>query len=295
MATTRRTTNQGPEPGPENRNEPAPTTGSGQRDYSIAQEILEEIEELPGEIAEFVEDVREEVEESAVARWAVRAYLSLMAHAPKSTRGRVLVGAAVFLVVLAPSLALLYVSLSAGQDATEAWFGDLGYAGVFLANLASTATLFVPVPGLTAAAQALIASSAQTLSPFWVGVLGGLGMAVGEVTAYVAGMAASVIAKEEDIKAPSRLQPIVDRVTRWVSWLMARYGMPTLFTLSVVPNPLFEVAGWTAGATRYPFWKFMGAVTPGKIARGLILAYAGASVFDWFLDLFEPLVSVAGL
>ena len=250
---------------------------------------------MPGEIAELLEDVRDDIEESAVARWAVRNYLRLMEHAPTSTRGRVLVGAIVFLVVLAPSLALLYFSLTTSQDATQDWFGELGYAGVFLANLASTATLFVPVPGLTAAAQALIPSSAETLSPFWVGVLGGLGMALGEVTAYVAGMAASLIAREEEIKAPSRLQPLVDRVTRWVDWLMSHYGMPTLFTLSVVPNPLFEVAGWTAGATRYPFWKFMGAVTPGKICRGLLLAYVGADVFDWFLDLFEPLVSTVRL
>jgi membrane protein YqaA with SNARE-associated domain len=63
-----------------------------------------------------------------------------------------------------------------------------------------------------------------------------------------------------------------------VNWLMAHFGMPTLFTLSVVPNPLFEVAGWTAGATRYPFWKFMAAVTPGKITRGLLLAYVGEKV-----------------
>jgi membrane protein DedA with SNARE-associated domain len=201
-----------------------------------------------------------------------------MAHAPRSTRGKIIAATVVFLVVLAPSIALLYVSIEAGREATESWFGDLGYAGVFLANLASTATLFIPVPGLTAAAQALIASTSSTLSPFWVGVLGGLGMALGEVTAYVAGMAAALIAKEEEIKAPSRLQPIVDKVTRAVDWLMAKYGMPTLFTLSVVPNPLFEVAGWTAGATRYSFWKFMGAVTPGKVCRGLLLAYIGEKI-----------------
>ena len=239
--------------------------------------------------------MREEIEESPLARWAVRTYLGIMSHAPQSTRGRVLTVLAVFLVVLAPSMALLYVSVTAGQDATENWFGELGYAGVFLANLASTATLFVPVPGLTAAAQALIPSSATTLSPFWVGLLGGLGMAIGEITAYVAGMAASVIAREEEIKAPSRFRPLIDKVTRGISRLMDRYGMPTLFTLSVVPNPLFEVAGWTAGATRYPFWKFMGAVAPGKIARGMLLAYVGSDVFEWFLDAFEPLVSALGI
>ena len=35
-------------------------------------------------------------------------------------------------------------------------------------------------------------------------------MALGEVTAYVAGMAASLIAAEEEIKAPPRLQPLID-------------------------------------------------------------------------------------
>ncbi len=120
-------------------------------------------------------------------------------------------------------------------------------------------------------------------------------MALGEVTAYVAGMAASLIAREEEFSAPSRLQPLIDKVTKWVNWLMSHYGMPTLFMLSVVPNPLFEVAGWTAGATRYSFWKFMGSVTPGKIVRGLLLAYVGANVFGWVVNLFDPIVSIVGI
>src|SRR5690606_16830776 len=141
---------------------------------------------------------------------------------------------------------------------------------------------------------ALIPSSATTLSPFWVGLLGGLGMAVGEITAYVAGMAASVIAQEEEINVPERFRAVVEKLTRTIKRLMERYGMPTLFTLSVVPNPLFEIAGWTAGATRYSFWKFMASVTPGKVARGMLLAYVGSDVFQWFLDAFEPLVSAIG-
>jgi membrane protein DedA with SNARE-associated domain len=239
-----------------------------------AERVLEEIEQLPHEVAEAAERVLEEIEESRVGRWAVNAYLWLMKKAPESTHGKVLAAALVIVIVLIPSGALLYFTWGA-EDSTKSWFGELGYAGVFLSNLASTATLFIPVPGLTAAAQALIVSSASSLSPFWVGVLGGLGMALGEITAYVAGMAAAMIAREEEIKAPSRLQPLISKITRSINWLMAHYGMPTLFTLSVVPNPLFEVAGWTAGATRYPFWKFMGSVTPGKIARGLLLAYVG--------------------
>ena len=239
---------------------------------------LEEVRELPEELAGAATAVREDLEATRLGRWAISGYLWLLEHTPKSTRGRVLSGTIIFLLVLAPSLAMLYVTLAAGSGATEAWFQRLGYGGIFLANLASTATLFVPVPGLTAAAQALIVSSAASLSPFWVGVVGGLGMAIGEITAYVAGMATALIASEEEIKVPRRLKRAIDAIVTRVKWLMAHYGMPTLFLLSAFPNPFFEVAGWTAGATRYSFWRFMAAVGPGKITRGLLLAYLGEKV-----------------
>jgi membrane protein YqaA with SNARE-associated domain len=245
---------------------------------SPVKELIEEAKELPAEIAEAASVIVEEVRETRLARWSIDAYLWLIDHAPQSMRGRVIFVTVLFLVVLAPSLAMLYFSLNAGQEATEDWFGRLGYPGVFLANLASTSTLFIPVPGLTAAAQALIVSSANVLSPVWVGIFGGLGMALGEVTAYVAGMAAAFIVQEEEIRPPRRLQPLIDKITRSVGWLMNHYGMPTLFALSAVPNPLFEVAGWTAGATRFTFWRFMAAVIPGKVTRGILLAYLGEKV-----------------
>lgn len=237
--------------------------------------MAQEIGELREEFAGAADAIRQDLAANPMARKAVSAFLWINDHAPRSTRGRAIGALALFLLVLAPSVALLYVTLTTGPDATESWFGQLGYSGVFLSNLAGTATVFVPVPGLTAAAQALIASSGKTLSPFVVGLLGGLGMAIGEVTAYVAGMAGAEISREENLKPPRALRPMVDRLVRWIDWLMERYGMPTLFTLSVIPNPLFEIAGLTAGATRYSFWRFMGAVTPGKVIRGLLLAYIG--------------------
>jgi membrane protein YqaA with SNARE-associated domain len=245
---------------------------------SPIEAVLEEVRELPDELAGAATAVREEIEATKIGRMAVAAYLWLLAHAPTSTRGRLIAAAIIFLAVLAPSMGMLYVTLDAGSGATADWFRRLGYGGIFLSNLASTATLFIPVPGLTAAAQALIVSSADLLSPFWVGVVGGLGMALGEVTAYVAGMATAFIASEEEIKVPKRLEKIISWVTTRVSWLMAHYGMPTLFVLSAFPNPFFEVAGWTAGATRYSFWRFMAAVTPGKVTRGLLLAYVGEKI-----------------
>jgi membrane protein YqaA with SNARE-associated domain len=100
-------------------------------------------------------------------------------------------------------------------------------------------------------------------------------MALGEVTAYIAGMATAIIVREEEIKVSSRLRRFIQVVTSRVQWLMDHYGLLTLFVLALIPNVLFEVAGWTAGASRFPFWKFMAAVTLGKVLRALALAYIG--------------------
>lgn len=215
----------------------------------------------------------EETAPSAPAR-LVTLYERLARHLPASRRARLTLAVAAAALVLAPSIALLLLPIwiDLGEENLEGF----GYAGIFLANLASTATVFIPVPGLTAAGQALILSGGETLSPVPVGLLGGTGMALGEITAYVAGSMGGEVARGREIGGPAWFRRVVGRVARAVSWLMARYGMLTLFVLSAVPNPAFELAGLTAGAVRMNFWRFMLAVLAGKNVRGLALAFLGA-------------------
>lgn len=161
-------------------------------------------------------------------------------------------------------------------------FGDLGYAGIFLANFIGTSTVFVPIPGLTAAAQALIVDEADERNFILVGLVGGLGMGLGEITAYLVGLGGGHVARGREFALPSRLERIAERVAHWVNWLMGRYGMLTLFTLSAIPNPAFEFAGITAGAIQYNFRRFLIAVVSGKVVRGLILAAIGYYSLDLF-------------
>ena len=205
--------------------------------------------------------------------FAARAYTWVLDRVPTSRRGRVVLALLVALLVLVPSLALLLLPI--WFDLGESQFANLGYAGVFVANLGSTATVFIPVPGLTATAQALINEQGATLNPLLVGLLGGTGMALGEVTAYAAGAAGSEVAREGQLDVPRFARPVVHRVVRWIDYLMERYGFATLAILSAIPNPTFEIAGITAGAVRMNFWRFMAAVLIGKNVRGLLLAYLG--------------------
>ena len=209
---------------------------------------------------------------------AVIVYEWVEDHLPKSRGGRIALAVAIAALVMVPSVALLLLPFF-GVDLSEGRFATFGYAGIFLANLASTATVFIPVPGLTAAGQTLINDQGAIQSAIpnvvLVGLVGGTGMALGEVTAYAAGAAGSQVAREGQFEAPRLVRPLVERVIRSINWLMSRYAFATLLVLSAIPNPAFELAGITAGAVRMSFWRFMAAVFIGKNARGLFLAFLG--------------------
>ncbi len=201
-------------------------------------------------------------------------YEALTERLSGNRRAQLTVALVVLVIIMVPSVLLLLLPIWVDLD--EERFKGLGYAGIFLANLASTATVFIPVPGLTAAGQALIISGGKNLNPIAAGLLGGAGMALGEVTAYAAGTVGREFAEGHRVGGPSWFRRGVESTIRGIGWLMAHYGMLTLFVLSVIPNPAFEIAGLTAGSTRMNFWRFMSSVTAGKIVRGLILAFLGA-------------------
>ncbi len=221
-----------------------------------------------------------DLEDTAAGRLALRFARWLESKRPRTRRQKVLAYGAMFLVLVVPSVALLAGVILVGRRQTESEFAALGYAGVFLSNFLSTATVFVPVPVMLAVGQALIVSQASASSPLAAGLIGGLGMGLGEVSAYFTGFAGSVVAEETDLKGPRWLQPALDRLIRAVNWLMTRYGVPTLFVLAVIPDPVFEFAGITAGAMRMGFRKFMVVVVSGNIVRGLLLAYLGKELLE---------------
>ena len=203
----------------------------------------------------------------------VSIYDRLLGRWVHERHARIIIGHSIVALILLSSLALGVATI--WFNLNEEKFKGLGYAGIFFLNLISTSTFFIPVPGLTAAGQALIVSQAPSLGAWQVGLIGGIGMALGEITAYVAGALGREVAQGRQVGGPTWFRRAVTRALRTVDWLMMRYGMLTLFALSAVPNPIFEVAGLTAGAVRMNFWRFLGSVTAGKVVRGLALAYIG--------------------
>jgi membrane protein DedA with SNARE-associated domain len=200
-------------------------------------------------------------------------YDRLLGRWVHNPRTRIIVGHSLVVFILVFAAALGVATIWTGVN--EARFKGLGYFGIFFVNLISTSTFFIPVPGLTAAGQALIVSQASTLGAWQVGLVGGMGMALGEITAYVGGALGREVAHGRQVGGPDWFRSNVLKILRAIDWLMHHYGMLTLFLLSAIPNPLFEVAGLTAGAVRMNFWRFLLPVIAGKVARGMALAYIG--------------------
>jgi uncharacterized membrane protein YdjX (TVP38/TMEM64 family) len=143
-----------------------------------------------------------------------------------------------------------------------------GYAAVFLVGLVSNATLILPVPGL-----AISSVMGGVFNPWVVGIVGGVGQALGELTGYMAGYSGQTWIDES---------PTYNRLTRW----MQRHGQLTIFVLALIPNPIFDLGGIAAGALRFPVWKFLTSCTAGKIVKNIIFALAGYYGVETLFRLF---------
>ncbi len=171
-----------------------------------------------------------------------------------------------FSVILTVGLLLVPKSFYASLTGLGA-LGEVGvYLAVFLMTMLSSATIFFPSPSLAAA---WIAGGLPGSSPILVGLAAGLGAAVGELSGYLAGYGGSALASKS--RHYERVRSFVER-----------YGIAAVFVFAVIPNPLFDMAGLAAGATRMKPWRFLLACFAGKAVRFAVIAYLGR----WGADLF---------
>lgn len=164
------------------------------------------------------------------------------------------------LILLA--IVLLTLGIVLNRDRMDD-FSALGYGGAFFAMLLSNATLVLPAPGLV-----IVFALGSTLNPVLVGLCGGLGATLGEITGYLAGYGGLGILIET---------PTAIRLNGW----MERNGTLTVFALSVVPNPFFDLAGMLAGAGRMSLLRFLAVAFVGKSLQAIGIALAGALSLDW--------------
>lgn len=135
-----------------------------------------------------------------------------------------------------------------------------GYPGIFLFSILANATIIIPMPGVL-----FTSAMGAIFNPWWVALAAGSGAAIGELSGYLAGLSG------RDLIARSKTS---DRVEYWVT----RYGGLAIFVLAFIPNPLFDMAGITAGALKMPVKKFLLFLWLGKVCKMLVFALLGSSI-----------------
>jgi membrane protein YqaA with SNARE-associated domain len=142
-----------------------------------------------------------------------------------------------------------------------------GYLGAFIISVVLNATIILPVSNMTV----MMAIGTMVPYPFIVGLAGGLGAAIGEMTGYVAGRSGRSLLTRSTM---------YNRVEGWVR----KWGWIAVFILSIFPF-VFDIVGIIAGAMRMPLWKFLVACWLGRTllyVAMVTLASVGLRAVPWF-------------
>ncbi len=152
-------------------------------------------------------------------------------------------------------------------------FSRYGYLGVFLLSLASNATIILPVPGLVS-----VFAAGSAFNPLLVGLVAGVAEPIGEMTGYLAGYAGRAVIED---------QAMYNRIMGWMRRHNYRTGYAVVFVLSLIPNPLFDMAGIAAGALKLPVGGFLLSCWLGKTIKAIAVAFAGAGSVRFLESLFS--------
>lgn len=175
------------------------------------------------------------------------------------------------LLLMAGALVMILVTLLVQKPTNpEEYITSAGYWGVFLMAVIGSSSPIWPLPGSWAA----FIAAGLGLNPFLLGVAAGLGEPIGELAGYTAGYGGQIAARKWKRYA---------QIENW----MRRYGGPTIFVVSAIPNFFIKMATIAAGALRYPLWRFFVFCWAGKTIKSLGFAFAGAGFFEAITRLID--------
>ncbi len=144
-----------------------------------------------------------------------------------------------------------------------------GPLGLFVGAIAANATILLPLPIdiLVFAVGGESFFGLGAFDPFVLGVLVGIGSAIGEMSGYILGVLG--IKNIEKMKKHE-----IERVKR-LKRRISKYGMLIIALAALTPFP-FDLVGIAAGLVKFNPRKFFTACAIGKGMRYVLIAYAGA-------------------
>lgn len=144
-------------------------------------------------------------------------------------------------------------------------FAVYGYPGIFMIAFLANATVLLPAPGI-----AVVFAMGAVFNPLLVGLVAGMGGALGEISGYLAGFSGQAVIEHVDI---------YDRMVKW----MGRNGNLTVLLLAAMPNPFFDLTGIAAGALKMPILRFLLWCLIGVTFKMTVFALLGSASLTNFL------------
>lgn len=163
-----------------------------------------------------------------------------------------------YIILLIVSLLLISVSFFFRDQLSK--FSELGLLGIFLINLFSSITLFLPAPGI-----ATVVAGGFLYNPILVALVAALGSAIGDFVGYILGRSG----KEIFLKRNSFWYNIFKETFH-------KFGALFIILFSMIPNPIFDAIGLIAGLFSYSPVRFFIYIFIGRLLRNLLLAGIGS-------------------
>lgn len=156
----------------------------------------------------------------------------------------------------------------------QAWateiIGAWGYLGIFIVSIIGNASIILPLPTVI-----FVFTFASVLNPLALGIIAGIGSAIGELTAYYAGRGGRKVLEQ--------------KYKSWFAmtkkWVKKRGMFIIIIVFAATPLPA-DVVGLFAGMVRYDVKKFFIANAIGKTIKMTAVALAGYYSLGFFLRLF---------
>jgi membrane protein DedA with SNARE-associated domain len=150
------------------------------------------------------------------------------------------------------------------------------WIGLFLANWIGNGGLLVPIPGLRLVGWTMVVHQGADGPTLLVGLVAGVAMALGQTSFYLTAAGGSAhLHGSKDSDPSGQIADVMRRAKERTEDFVQRHGFPTIFTLSLLPNPLTTFASITAGSLGMGFRGFLVANFLGHVTLGFILAMSG--------------------
>lgn len=139
-----------------------------------------------------------------------------------------------------------------------------GYPGIFMVSVIGNLIPFIPIPYL--AAVYFYSMRMPDANPILVGLVSGVGGAIGKMASYLTGRGARAFLSKETAERYER-----------IGKLLSNYGALAAFLISATPSP-DDVIVMPLGLMKYDALKVFAGLVAGKVVISTATALAGCAV-----------------